>query len=117
MDQVKYKTTKDGENKEIISRIQQMSAPRQAESPRSKKEKIKKPYYTQRKDVKYVKETKNVYDMIKKLGLGNLSSYKVVPSFYIKCLVGYIIQISRSFAHCHKHDLVHGNFNLQKVLV
>lgn len=83
----------------------------------SEKEKVKQTYYTQRKDVKYVKETKNVYDMIKQLELGNLSSYRVVPTFYIKCLVSYILQISRAFSHCHKHDLVHGNFNLLKVLV
>ena len=31
----------------------------------NEKEKLKQTYYTQRKDVKYVKETKNAYDMVK----------------------------------------------------
>ena len=28
-----------------------------------------------------------------------------------------MIQISRVFAHAHKHDLIHGAFDLSKVLI
>ena len=51
------------------------------------------------------------------MNLGNLSGLPKIPEFYMRCLLGFIIQISRAFSHCHKHNLVHGNFNLSKVLV
>jgi len=58
-----------------------------------------------------------MYDMIRRLNLGNLSGLPRIPEYYIRCLLGYIIQISRAMAHAHENGLVHGKFNLSKILV
>ena len=58
-----------------------------------------------------------MYEMIAKLNLSNLSNYPKIPEFYMRALLGYMIQISRTLAHAHKHGLVHGALNLSKVLV
>ena len=57
-----------------------------------------------------------MYDLIKSMDLGNLSALDKIPDYYVQMLLGYIIQISRAFAHTHSHGLVHGNFNLSKVI-
>lgn len=44
---------------------------------------------------------KNMYDMIKWQNLGNLSSLPKIPEFYMRMLLGYIIQISRTLSHAH----------------
>lgn len=58
-----------------------------------------------------------MYSMIKNLNLGNLSGLPCIPEFYLRCLLGFIIQISKTLAHMHKHDLIHGKFDLTRVLV
>lgn len=49
--------------------------------------------------------------------MGNISELDQVPKFYARCLLGFMIQISRVFAHAHKHNLIHGAFDLSKVMV
>ena len=51
------------------------------------------------------------------MNLGNLSAMKQIPDFYVSFILRYIIQIARAFAHAHKNNLVHGVFNLSKVVV
>lgn len=63
-----------------------------------------------------LKISKNMYDLIKSMNLGNLSSLDKIPDYYVKMLLGYVIQISKAFAHTHSNGLVHGNFNLSKVI-
>ena len=61
--------------------------------------------------------SKNVYEQIMRMNLGNLSTLPEVPDSYACFLVRYIIYISRAFSHAHKNDLVHGKFNPSKVKV
>ena len=58
-----------------------------------------------------------MYLLIKDLDLGNLSEIIDIPKFYVKCLLQYIIQISRAISHAHRHNLVHGSFDLTKVII
>ena len=58
-----------------------------------------------------------MYDFISSLQLGNLSVMKLIPRFYIKYLLTYIIQISGALAHAHKNGLIHGALDLSKILV
>lgn len=51
------------------------------------------------------------------MNLGHLSGLDKIPSFYMRFLLGYMIQMSRTLAHAHRHGLVHGRYNLTKVLV
>lgn len=59
----------------------------------------------------------NMYQVIEMMNLGNLSAMKQIPDFYVSFILRYIIQIARAFAHAHKNNLVHGVFNLSKVVV
>ena len=59
----------------------------------------------------------NMYSTIKSFALGNLSVVQVMPDFYCKMLLNFIIQISRALAFAHQHGVVHGNLDLSKVLV
>ena len=47
----------------------------------------------------------------------SLPQKQTIPDFYCSWMLRYIIYVSRAFAHAHKHDLVHGKFNLSKVSV
>ena len=58
----------------------------------------------------------NMYQLIGSAKLGNLSALPMIPSDYIKMMLAYIIQISRAFSHTHFNGLIHGNFNLSKVI-
>ena len=58
----------------------------------------------------------NMYQLIGSAKLGNLSALPMIPIDYIKMLLAYIIQISRAFSHTHNNGLIHGNFNLSKVI-
>ena len=60
--------------------------------------------------------SQNFYDIIKSFNLGNLSALNRIPEFYIKHLIQYIVNISASLAQAHNHDLIHGDFNLSKVI-
>ena len=73
-------------------------------------------FFGVRKAPNQIKRAKNMYDMIKCLNLGNLSGPTKIPEFYVRCLLDYIIQISKAMSHAHKHDLVHGSFSLSKIL-
>jgi hypothetical protein len=73
-------------------------------------------FYGKREPPESIKVSLNMYNKIKHLDLGNLSSLPAIPEHYQRILIGYIIQISRSLAYAHQHNLVHGNFNLSKVL-
>ena len=70
-----------------------------------------------RKNVADINPSKNVYDYIKRMKLGNLSGLPKIPICYLSFLLDYIQQISVSLAHAHSHDLVHTEFNLSKVLI
>ena len=48
--------------------------------------------------------------------LGNLSALKEVPHFYYGFLCRYMQKISLAFIHAHDQNLIHGNFNLSKVI-
>ena len=67
--------------------------------------------------VKEEKLSKNMYDQIRSMKLGNLASLETIPDVYIKLLFKYAIGISEAFAHAHSHDVVHGAFDLSKVLL
>ena len=58
----------------------------------------------------------NVYGFIKQMNLGNLGNLATIPKDYVNFIFKYILQVSRSFAHIHEHDMVHGNFKLSKVI-
>ena len=73
-------------------------------------------FYGKRKPSEQVKASKNMYSMIKWFNLGNLSGLPQIPSFYAKLLLEYIIHVSRAMCYAHKHNCVHGNFNLSKVI-
>ena len=60
--------------------------------------------------------SQNFYGIIKSFNLGNLSALNRIPEFYIKHLIQYIVNISAGLAQAHKHDLIHGDFNLSKVI-
>jgi hypothetical protein len=57
-----------------------------------------------------------MYDFILKMNLGNLSSLKFIPEFYVNCIMKYIIHVTRAFAHAHQNNVTHGKFNLSKVV-
>lgn len=57
-----------------------------------------------------------MYQLIGSANLGNLSALPMIPKEYIKMILAYIIQISRAFSHTHQNGLIHGNFNLSKVI-
>ena len=58
----------------------------------------------------------NVYGLIKKMNLGNLGNLPQIPKDYVIFIFKYLLQVSRSFAHIHEHNMVHGNFKLSKVI-
>ena len=60
--------------------------------------------------------SKNMYDFIKEMQLGNLSSLKQIPEFYVNCVLKFIIHVTRAFAHAHENNIIHGNFNLSRVI-
>lgn len=74
-------------------------------------------YFGKRKPVAKVVTSLNMYDYIKSFELENISALPSIPDQYFKSLLLYIVQISRALSHCHKHDLVHGNYNMSKVMV
>jgi hypothetical protein len=57
-----------------------------------------------------------MYDFIKSMNLGNLSSLKSIPEYFVNCLLKFIIHVTRAFAHAHENNIVHGNFNLARVV-
>ena len=74
-------------------------------------------YFGYRKPITEVKPAKNMYDSIKYMNLGSLAGLPAIPNFYMRFLLGYIIQISKSMAHAHRHGLCHGKFDLSKIMV
>ena len=58
-----------------------------------------------------------MYSFIKHINLPHFSQMKAIPELYIKALFLYIIQVSKAMAHAHKHGLVHGKFDLSKVII
>ena len=46
--------------------------------------------------------SQNMYQLIGSMNLGNLAAFQQIPREYTKMLLGYIIQISRAFSHCHE---------------
>lgn len=73
-------------------------------------------FYGERLSPEHIQNCKNVYQVIKQFQLGNLSQFSKIPQFYVRFLLGFIIQISRALSHAHKNDLVHSNLDLSKVL-
>ena len=74
-------------------------------------------YLGYRKGFDDVKTAKNVYESIRFMNLGQMSGLSTIPDFYVRFLLGYIIQISRAMAHAHRNRLIHGHFDLSRVLV
>jgi hypothetical protein len=68
------------------------------------------------KEKPIIKVSANMYDFILKMNLGNLSSLKFIPEFYVNCIMKYIIHVTRAFAHAHQNNVTHGKFNLSKVV-
>jgi len=62
------------------------------------------------------KHSKNMYELVYSLKLGNLSAMKDLPRSYILLILQYIMQVSLGFIHAHSQDLIHGNFNLSRVI-
>jgi hypothetical protein len=50
------------------------------------------------------------------MNIANFQMLNIIPDFYIIFLTKYIMDISNAFSYAHKHHLVHGNFNLSKVI-
>ena len=50
------------------------------------------------------------------MNLGNLSAMKEIPKYYITMILQYIMQTSLGFIQAHSNDLIHGHFNLSKVI-
>jgi hypothetical protein len=73
-------------------------------------------FYGKRLFIKDLKISKNYYTVIKEMKLGNLSALNRIPEFYSKHLIQFIIDISGSMAHAHQHNLIHGEFNLSKII-
>ena len=73
-------------------------------------------YFGPRVNPASLKLSQNAYDLIGSYGV-NFKEIQNVPHFYVKMLLTYIIQASKAFNHAHKYGLIHGNFNLSKVLV
>lgn len=73
-------------------------------------------YCGERIDSSELKVSPDAYKMIKRFNLGNLSGLSKIPEFYMRFLLGYIIQVSRALAHAHEHDLIHGKLDLSKVI-
>ena len=89
-----------------------------SELPTSKRELIKlDTFFGIRRPPEKVLTSRNCYQYIKDQDLSKLSAMTSVPDFYFKSLLLYIIHISRSMAHAHKHDVAHGNYDLSKVIV
>jgi hypothetical protein len=61
--------------------------------------------------------SKNMNEHVSSLGLGNLNMCERIPDDYVVLLLNYVIQVVAALRHAHEHDLVHGNFDLSKVLV
>ena len=55
--------------------------------------------------------------MIKWMDLGNLSGHAKIPEYYIRCFLGYVVQVSQAMSYAHKHNLIHGQFDLSKVII
>ena len=47
-------------------------------------------YYGERKDPSKINPSKNVYDYIKRMNLGNLSGLPKIPLYYLQFLLDYI---------------------------
>lgn len=58
-----------------------------------------------------------MYDQIRQMNLGNISNFENIPIFYVKILLEYIIHISRAFAYLHLYNVIHGAFNLSRVVI
>ena len=50
------------------------------------------------------------------MNIGNLSTYTVIPPYYMGFMFEYIMQISLAFIHAHEQNLTHGSFNLSRVI-
>lgn len=74
-------------------------------------------YLGYRKPLTEIKSARNVYETIHYMNLGQMSGLKTIPEFYVRFLLGYVIQVSRAMAHAHSNKLVHGHFDLSRVLV
>ena len=48
-----------------------------------------------------IKVSANLYDFIYQMNLGNLSTLKQIPEFYVNCIFKYIIHVTRAFMHAH----------------
>jgi len=48
-----------------------------------------------------IRVSKNVYELIFSMNLGNLSAMKEIPQFYIGLFLQYIMQVSLAFIHAH----------------
>ena len=74
-------------------------------------------YFGQRIHPHDLMASKNMYDIIKWMNMGNLSQLSKIPDYYMKCFLSYIIQVSRAMSYAHKNNLIHGQFDLSRVLV
>lgn len=112
------------QNAEAIMRMNNVIL-QETRSPDSSKANLNKPlilkprmtYFGERPPFTQIYESKNMYQTIKSLNLGNLSSLAKIPEFYIRFLIGFVIQVSKTLSHMHKYDLAHGKFDLSRVLV
>ena len=57
-----------------------------------------------------------MYQFISSMQLGNLSSLKMIPEYYVNCILRFIIHVTRALSHAHENNIVHGNFNLSRVV-
>ena len=74
-------------------------------------------YFGSRTHTDDIKKSMNVSQLIKEMNLGNLSGHSKIPEIYIRSLLGYLVQISQAMRYAHQNGLVHGNYNLSKIVV
>lgn len=74
-------------------------------------------YYGPRKHPDSIQVSRNMYEMIKWMDLGNLSGLQKIPDFYIRFLIGYMVQVADALSYAHKQELIHGKFDLSKVII
>jgi hypothetical protein len=74
-------------------------------------------YLGYRQPMHEIRPAKSVYETIRYMNLGQMSALNTIPDYYVRFLLGYVIQVSRAMAHAHRNGLVHGHFDLSRVLV
>jgi hypothetical protein len=100
-----------------IAELAELEMGSEASSSQPKEIRVLDTFFGVRKPAEKVAVSKNAYEYIEQWGLDNISGLPAIPDNYFRSVLLYAVHISGAMAHAHKHGLVHGNFNLSKILV